>query len=460
MQRVRALERRRLASAGGPGALDIQPRPAWYNIYRKFNNLPIALDCGGPIESHEIPRFLWDGLWDAAMPLTARFVASVKEPGSYGDGGGLGLTLRVEASGRRYWLQRLTVAGRRRDIGLGNAALVTLAQAREAARENARITRSGGDPLALRREAAAIPTFEKAARDLHAAHLPTWTARHAHDFIASLEAHAFPRLGRMRVDHIGPADVLAVLSPIWTKIPATAQRIHQRISLVMRHAVAQGWRKDDPAAAIAEALPKPSRRQERRVALPHSEVGAALRAIQECDALPAIRRVLELIILTAVRSNEARGAAWGEFDLDAALWIIPAERMKARVEHVVPLCARAVEILRDARAEVGGAPDPATLVFPGARRGRPVNDSTISGRLKALGFAADVHGFRSSFRDWAAEKTNFPREVVELARAHRIGNAVEQAYARSTLLEKRRRLMEAWGAYACREPAAVIVRIA
>ena len=382
------------------------------------------------------------------MPLTSRFVASAKEPGSYSDGGGLGLILRVEATGRRYWLQRLTVAGRRRDIGLGNAVVVTLAEAREAARENARIVRGGGDPLAIRREAKAIPTFEAAARAVHADHRDTWrSARHVHDFIASLETHAFPRIGRMRIDHVGPADVLAVLSPIWTKVPATAQRVHQRISLVMKYAVAQEWRKDDPAAAITEALPKLARREvKRRLALPYAEVGGALKAIRGCDALPSIRRVLEFIILTAVRSGEARGATWGDIDLDAALWTIPGERKKGGVAHVVPLSGRAVELLREARAEVG-EPDPAALVFPGARRGRPTNDSTLSGKVKALGVKADVHGFRSSFRDWAAERTTFPREVAEHALAHRVGNDVEQAYNRSTLLEQRRAMMEAWAAF-------------
>jgi integrase len=393
------------------------------------------------------------------MPLTARFVATVKTPGRYSDGGGLGLILRVEETGRRSWVQRLTINGRRRDMGLGNAMLVTLAQAREMALENARVRRAGGDPLAARREAAAIPTFEAAARQVHAANLPTWrSARHAHDFIASLETHVFPKLGRMRVDHIGPADVLFVLAPIWTAIPPTAQRVHQRISLIMRYAVAHEWRKDDPAAAIIEALPKPDRRQAPRKALPHDEVGAAVQAIRASGGLPSIRRVLEFIILTAVRSNEARGAIWSEFDLDRAVWIIPGSRMKTGDAHAVPLPSQAIDLLREMLAEAGD-PDADALAFPGGRRGRPVNDSTLSKLVKDLGFDADVHGFRASFRQWAQERTSFPREIAEAALAHRVGSPVERAYARSDVFEKRRRLMVAWADYITRENA-TLARIA
>jgi integrase len=379
------------------------------------------------------------------MPLTARFVSTVKKPGSYSDGGGLGLILRVEASGRRSWVQRLTVNGRRRDLGLGNAALVTLAEAREKAKDNARIAKTGGDPLAARREAAAIPSFEAAARQVHAAHLPTWrSAHHAHDFIASLETHVFPKLGRMRVDHVGPADVLAVLMPIWTKIPPTAQRVHQRVSLVMRWAVAQEWRKDDPAAAITEALPKPDRRQVQRKALPYAEVGVAIQAIRARKGLPSIRRVLEFIILTAARSGEARGATWGEITLETTVWVVPGTRMKAGELHAVPLSPRAVELLREARDEAGGDPSPDALIFPGARSGKPVNDSTLGNVLRSVGLKVDAHGFRSSFRQWAQEKTDFPREVAEHALAHRVGDAVERAYARSNLFDRRRQLMNEW----------------
>lgn len=382
------------------------------------------------------------------MPLTARFVSTVKVPGSYSDGGGLGLILRVEASGRRSWMQRLTVNGRRRDIGLGNAALVTLAEARDKAKDNARIAKTGGDPLAARREAAAIPNFESAARQVHAAHLPTWrSAHHAHDFIASLESHVFPRLGRMRVDHVGPADVLAVLIPIWTKIPPTAQRVHQRISLVMRWAVAQEWRKDDPAAAITEALPKPDRRQVQRKALPYADVGIAIQAIQARKGLPSIRRVLEFIILTAARSGEARGATWSEIDFETTVWVVPASRMKAGELHAVPLSPRAVEILREAQAEAGSDPSPDALIFPGARSGKPVNDSTLGNVLRSVGLKVDAHGFRSSFRQWAQEKTDFPREVAEHALAHRVGDAVERAYARSKLFDRRRQMMNEWSDY-------------
>jgi hypothetical protein len=218
--------------------------------------------------------------------LTARFVATVVKPGKHHDGGGLGLYLRVLPGGSKQWVQRIVARGRRQEIGLGSPPVVTLAKAREVALENKRIARDGHDPLQMKREAAAVLTFAEAARKVHAMHAPTWrNAKHGRDFINSLEAYAFPRLGKHRVADITPADVLAVLTPIWTEKPETARRVRQRIGTVMKWAVAQGWRLDNPAESIAKALPKHDRKvKAHRKALPYADVAKCIDAVRASSA--------------------------------------------------------------------------------------------------------------------------------------------------------------------------------
>lgn len=404
------------------------------------------------------------GLRKPEKALTVKFVESAREPGKYFDGHGL--FLRVQPNGARQWVQRIIIRGKRCELGLGNPALVSLAQARAVALENRKLAQSGGDPRQAKREAEAVLSFEQAAREVHALHLPTWrNAKHGAQFLTTLETYAFPHIGKVRVGDVNTADVLAVLSPIWTEKPETAARVRQRIGMVMKWAVAQGWRQDNPALSITEALPKRDKsQQEHRKALHYADVANCIAAVQASGAGIATKLAFEFLVLTATRSGEARGALWDEIDLGTpatsatpatpAVWTIPASRMKAKRDHRIPLSERAAEILRAAK----GLSDGTGLVFPGTKKGKPLSDMTLSKLVKELGFDADVHGFRTSFRTWAQERTNFPREVAEAALAHTIKDKAEAAYARSDVFEKRRKMMEAWAGYLSQE-AAKVVRI-
>ena len=374
--------------------------------------------------------------------LTAAFVAKSMTPGKYYDSHGL--FIQIFPSSAKCWQQRLTIRGRRRTLGLGGFPVVSLAMAREAALDNKRIVHAGGDPLALKRQVA-VPTFAEAAAVVLEHHRPTWTnAKHADDWIASLERYAMPRIGVRPVSDIEARDVLNVLLPIWHTRAETARRVRQRIGAVMLWAMAQGHRADNPAGeAIAGALPKNGNSKTHRRALPYAEVAGAVTVVCQSEALPATKLLFQFLVLTAGRSLEVRGADWSEIDFSESTWTLPASRMKARHAHRVPLSDRALEVLAEAR-ELG---DGRGLVFPGTRRGRPLSDMTISKLLRELGIPAVPHGFRSSFRDWAAERTSFPSDVVEAALAHRNPNKVESAYKRTDLFVLRRKLMQAWASY-------------
>jgi len=375
-------------------------------------------------------------------PLTAAFVRNAKDPGKYHDGHGL--ILRVQSNGAKQWVQRIVIRGKRCELGLGSAALVPLADAREKALDNRRMARAGDDPLQAKRESEAVLTFEEAARRVHAIHAPTWrNPKHAAQFLTTLQTYVFPHFGKLRISEVSSADVLAALTPIWTSKPETARRVRQRIGTVMKWAIAQGWRTDNPAAAIAQGLPKQEKVKSQRKALPYVEVTGCIDTIKNSGAGLSTKLAFELLVLTACRSGEIRLARWNEFHLDEAEWIIPAERMKAKREHRVPLTPCALEILHEAEALTDGS----GLVFPGTRPGKALSDMTLSKLVKELGFDADVHGFRTSFRTWAQEQTNFPREVAEAALAHVNKDKSEAAYARSDLFEKRRKLMDSWEAY-------------
>ncbi|MDE0260132.1 MAG: tyrosine-type recombinase/integrase [Gammaproteobacteria bacterium] len=371
--------------------------------------------------------------------LTAAFVRSVHEPGLYWDEHGL--VLRVKPSGYKQWIQRLFIHGKRRELGLGSVRLVTLAEARDAALANRKVARAGGDPRTKRR--SSVPTFEQAAAKVFAMHRANWTERHAGQWIATLRTYAYPGIGGKRVDRIRSADVMGVLMPIWNDKYQTAKRVRQRISTVMRWAIAQGYRVDNPAGdAIGAALPKPPRVQKHYKALPYRKVAAAIEAVVGSEARLSVKLGIEFLVLTACRSGEVRGARWAEIDIEGGEWAIPAERMKSRREHRVPLSGRAREILAEAKAHAPRS----ELVFPSAR-GLVLPSFEFTGLLKALGVGAVPHGFRSSFRDWAAERTDAPRAVMEAALAHAVRNRVEAAYARSDLFERRRVLMEQWAEY-------------
>ena len=378
--------------------------------------------------------------------LTHAKVKTLRVPGRYGDGGGL--YLNVAKGGTKSWVQRVAIDGRRRDVGLGGFPAVSLAKARERASENRESIAEGRDPVAEKRTPKpTMPTFREAAHACHEINRPRWrNEKHAANWLATLERHAMPHLGGLPVDRITRADVLAVLTPIWGTRQETARRVRQRIRAVMRWAVAHGHREDNPAGeGIDGALPPmPAIRSHFR-ALPYREVPAALEIIVTSTAGVATKACFEFLVLTAARSGEARGAMWAEIDFDAGLWTIPAERMKGGVEHRVPLSEAAIAALE----EVAPLRDESGLVFPSPLGGRQLSDMTLTKILRTVGLAerTTVHGFRSSFRDWAAECTNASYAAMELSLAHQVGNAVERAYARSDLLEQRRALMDQWAEY-------------
>ena len=374
--------------------------------------------------------------------LTATFVKAVEQPGKYGDQHGL--ILRVMPSGSKQWIWRGTIHGTRRDIGLGGHPYTTLAEARQTAFDYRKMARAGGDPLALRRRPD-MPTFGAAVEVVIGMQREGWKdgSRHEKIWRRSLDHYAMPRLGRKRVDEVTTADVLAVLIPHWHEKNDTMKRVRQRISTTMKWAVAQGYRDDNPAGdAIGAALPKPGRVVQHMRALPFAEVGDALAKVRGAGAYWATVAAFEFLVLTAARSGEVRLAEWSEVDTEAATWNVPASRMKAKRDHRVPLSARTLEIL----AEAHEFRDASGLIFP-SQTGRAMSDSTLSKLLRENNIAAVPHGFRSSFRDWAAECSDAPREVCELALAHVNSDRVEAAYRRSDLFDRRRELMEAWSTF-------------
>lgn len=386
--------------------------------------------------------------------LTAQFVKSASKPGKYFDGHGL--YLRVDDGGGRYWVQRIVIRGKRRELGLGPATLITLAEARAAAIENRKVARAGGDPIADKRQAKAILTFEEAAKRAHAELSPTWkNPKDQAAFLSTLEKHVFGRFGAALVSEVTTADIRQAILNVRKSAPEVARKLTFRISAVFKWAIAEGMRKDNPALAGALALPRQEKSAGQRKALPFEDVNACIAAIAASGASQSTKFALEFLVLTACRSGEVRGARWSEFDTAAKVWTVPEERMKMKKLHRVPLCKRALEILEGAKKLDDGS----GLVFPGTKEGRPLSDMTLSKLVKEQGFPVDVHGFRTSFRTWAQERTNFPREVAEAALAHLSGDAVERAYARSDVFQKRRKMMDAWAAFVAETRRDNVVRI-
>ena len=336
------------------------------------------------------------------------------------------------------------VHGRRRDLGLGSFPLVSLREARDRAFANRKLAREGGDPRAARRRAAGAPTFAEATQRVWKDSRPGWRhPQHARDWLSSMERHVLPYIGNEPVSGISSADIVAALRRIWHSRPATARRVRQRISAVMMWAVAMEHRTDNPCDRLGPLLGPQDDHVEHMRALPHGEVAGAIRKVQQSGATDAAKLTFEFLVLTAARSGEVRGARWTEIDLAARVWTIPIARMKSKREHRVPLSGRAMEILQEARKLGDGRRG---LVFP-SRGDNPITVTRLARMLQNLKVEAVPHGFRSSFRDWAAEQTNHPREVVEAALAHAVGNQTEAAYARSDLLERRRQLMDEWAEY-------------
>lgn len=386
--------------------------------------------------------------------LTALQVFKMTAPGRYGDGGGL--WLQVSPAGTKSWLFRFMLDGRARQMGLGAVSDVTLAEAREAARDARRLSREGIDPIDEREQKRAEMraarmrhvTFRDCAERYMKAHEAGWrNPKHRDQWRSTLTTYADPVLGELSVSQIDTALVLKVLEPIWLAKPETASRTRGRIEAVLDWAQARGYRKGENPARWRGHLDKllPSKARVRRVehhgALPYQRVPAFITELRLKPFVSA--RALEFTILTAARTGEVIGARWPEIDLDEASWTVPAERMKAGREHRVPLCAHAVAILHGMPREDGG------FAFPGAKPKSGLSNMAMLQLLRGMDGTEGltVHGFRSAFRDWAAEQTDYPREVAEAALAHTISDKVEAAYRRGDLFEKRRRLMEDWAAF-------------
>ena len=384
--------------------------------------------------------------------LTVKGVEAITKPGRYGDGGTL--FLHVAPGGSKSWVQRVTIDGRRHDIGLGGFPVVSLAKARRRAFDNRVAIADGRNPLAEKRRER-TPTFQEAAERVFDANRPRWrNGKHTRDWLQVLVKYAFPIIGSTRADRIGREDVLRILTPIWATRPETARRLRQRIRVVLRWCQAHGFVEHNAAGeGIDGALPVMPRVKEHFRALPYQEVAAALETVEGSRASLAAKAAFRFLVLTAARSGEVMGATWAEIDMDARTWTVPAARMKSGAEHSVPLPDAAVGVLEQARALDDGS----GLLFPSPRkRGRPLSDMTLTKVLRdtALAERCTVHGFRSSFRDWCRE-TGKPREIAEAALAHTVGG-VEGADFRSDLYKRRRSLMDSWASYLSATPAKVV----
>jgi integrase len=419
--------------------------------------------------------------------LSAATVKHSKGPCYLPDGGGL--YLRVSKTETKSWVQTFTLCGKSREMGLGPYPEVTLEQARVQADANRQLLRGGIDPIAQRDAAKAARrlvvakamTFKEAAEAYIKSHSDGWkNAKHAAQWTSTLEQYAYPLIGELDVKDVETGLVIKVLDPIWKSKTETANRVRSRLELILSWATTHGLRTGENPARwrghIQNLLPKPSKisKVEHHPALDMDDVQGFLTAVGNVNGMGA--RALEFAILTATRSGEVRGATWGEVDLEKEAWLIPAARMKANVDHRVPLSMQAMDILRGRIREieiVDGKFDPAKdeVVFK-ARSGGTLSDMTLTSVIRRLndgkdpmpwidpksGEQAVPHGFRSTFRDWASERTSYPREVAEQALAHKVSNQVEAAYLRGDLFTKRRKLMEQWGTFAT-SPAKQDVRV-
>ncbi|HEY8383452.1 MAG TPA: tyrosine-type recombinase/integrase [Microvirga sp.] len=383
--------------------------------------------------------------------LSARTVQTLRKPGRHADGGGLYLSISPDGSRRRWvflfrWREPgQTGPGRLREMGLGSPSTITLARARERAAEAREHLAEGRNPLSLRAQQQTVPTFGAVADEVVAALETGWrNPKHREQWRQTLSTHCAP-IRDVLVDQVTTDHVLGILRPLWSKVPETASRLRGRIEKVLDAAKARGYRTGENPARwrghLDNLLPKRQRlTRGHHKALPYAEVPALAARLREQGSVSAL--CLEFVILTAARSGEAMGARWSEIDLERGVWTIPASRMKAGREHRVPLSPRACEILtRMAEVRTG------EYVFPGQRPGRPLSQMALMMLLRRLGLEVTAHGFRSAFRDWAAEQTSVPREVAEAALAHTLEDKVEAAYRRSDLFEKRRELMNDWAAY-------------
>lgn len=395
--------------------------------------------------------------------LGALAVSQIRSRGIHFVGGVTGLALNVTKSGSRSWILRYQVGGKRRDKGLGGYPDVTLAAAKEAARAARARLAQGIDPIedgrALRSKLIASQlfalTFSEAAKRYIDTHEATWrNIKHVQQWRNTIQTYAEPVIGKMLVRDIGQAEILKVLEPIWRTKTETASRLRGRLESVFDWAAARGYRTDSNPARwkglLDTLLPAPGKisKTDHHRALPYARLPEFMQSLAGQQGIGA--RALEFTILTACRSGEVRGARWDEFDLDNAVWTIPARRMKAGKEHRVPLSSAAMTIIKAQKESAF-----CDYVFPSSHGskafesgGKQLSDMTLAAVLRRMGVSAVPHGFRSTFRDWCAERTDYPREVAEMALAHSIGNKVEAAYRRGDLFDKRKQLMQAWADYA------------
>jgi integrase len=388
-------------------------------------------------------------------------VKNATKPGLYGDGGGL--YLNVGPTGGKSWIFRFMLRGKAREMGLGPLHTIGLAEARERAMMARRLRLDGTDPLDAKHaekarraaEAAAAVTFKAAAQSYVKAHRAAWrNEKHAWQWTATLEAHVYPVIGELPVAAVDTGHITRILEPIWVNKSETAARVRGRIEAVLDYAKVHGWRTGENPARwkghLQNVLPARAKvsRVEHHAALPWGEMGAFMTELDKQEGMPAL--ALRLAILTAARTGEVIGARWPEIDMQAAVWTVPAERMKAEREQRVPLSEAALAVLREAaKARPGGDPDaPVFLGGKGGKSAAGLSNMAMLSLLRRMGRSdLTVHGFRSTFRDWAAETTGYQREVVEAALAHTIPDKTEAAYRRGDLFEKRRRLMDEWAAY-------------
>lgn len=390
-------------------------------------------------------------------------VSKLTKVGYHPIGGVAGLYMSVGPRGRS-WILRLTVGNRRREMGLGSYPEVSHAKATERAKAARDLVRQGIDPIEQKRETKAAlvagiakaMTFDQCCVQYIASHAAGWRSiKHADQWRTTLSQYASPVIGNLSVAHVETGHVIKILTPLWTTRTETATRLRGRIERVLGWATTIGYRGGENPARWAghleNLLPKPSKlvKVEHHAALPWQEIGTFMAELRQRTNVGA--RALEFLILTASRSGEARGAAWSEIDLQTRIWTVPASRMKAEAEHRVPLSDAAMALL-EALPRMAGT----DFVFPNSK-GRAMTDMALAGTLQRMKVPVTTHGFRSTFRDWCSESTNYPREVAEQALAHKIPNLVEAAYRRGDLLEKRARLMQEWADYCGRVPAVATV---
>ena len=397
-----------------------------------------------------------------ADALSAIEIKRLTEPGTHRVGTVPGLMLRIGDNGGKYWLLRTTVQGKRTDIGVGSYPETGLADAVKQAKELKTKIKDGINPVAERIKPALVAkqTFKAVAAAYIDSHKAGWkNEKHGQQWANTLETYASPFIGDKHVGDVTVADVLALLQPIWATKNETATRVRNRVELVLGYGMALGYmpRGLNPASwrgNLDSLLPKPSKvaTVEHHPAVDYKAAMAFLARLKEMPGIGA--RCLEFTMLTACRSGEARLAVWAEIDMEGKVWSIPADRMKAGRAHRVPLSDAVVKLLKSLPRIEGEV-----LVFPGMKPGKPLSDMTLTACMRRLNVEAVPHGLRSTFRDWAAETTSYPGEVVEMALAHAVGNATEAAYRRGDLFDKRRGLMNAWASYLSAKPSSNVVQL-